>query len=115
MHRPGLLLFFFLISGCASNSGVAPLGPDTYLISRQGASSFTGLASLKAECLREAAEFCAKEAKQFKVVNTSESSPPYIFGNYPRVEVQFVCLRAGDRDLTRPVLEKAPDVVIEHR
>jgi hypothetical protein len=25
---------FVLVAGCASNSGVAPAGPDTYIVSR---------------------------------------------------------------------------------
>lgn len=114
-NRVLLISALFLLVGCASNSGVAPLGPDTYLLSRQAATGFSGLASLKADCLREAAEFCSKENKYIKIVNTSESSPPYILGNYPRVEIQFMCLRKDDQSFTRPILEKAPDIVIERR
>ena len=35
----GMLL---LLMGCASNSGVAPMGPDTYMVTRQAATGFSG-------------------------------------------------------------------------
>lgn len=30
------------------------------------------------------------------VVSTTETQPPYVLGNYPRSEVQFKCVLAGD-------------------
>ena len=102
----------FLI-GCASSSGVVPIGPDTFLISRQAGSGFTGLGSLKADAFGEASRFCVSQNKYIRVVNTTESSPPYLFGNFPRAEVQFMCLEKGDSELTRPKLESRPDTVIE--
>lgn len=90
-----------LVTGCASNPGVAPLGPDSYVVSRQAATAFSGLGSLRAKALREADEFCKKQGRALRVVHTKDSEPPYIFGNYPRTEVEFMCLRPDDPELTR--------------
>ena len=105
----GMIMFF----GCAIHSGVVPIGPDTYMVSRQAASGFTGMGSLKADAFREASEYCISQNKKIQVVNTNESQPPYVFGNFPRAEIQFMCLSEGDRELARPKLKKEADVVIE--
>ena len=37
----------------------------------------------------------------------------YVMGNFPRAEVQFMCLEKTDAELTRPKMEKTPDAVIK--
>ena len=109
-------LFLVLIaSGCASTSGVVPMGPDTYMVSRQAGSGFSGLGGLKAEAIGEAGQHCIKAGKTVRVIHTTESQPPYVFGNFPRAEVEFMCLNAGDPELTRPKLETVPNHVIDVR
>jgi hypothetical protein len=110
-----LIVSLLLISGCASNSGVVPIGPDTFMVSRQAATGFSGLGTLKADAFQEANQYCVRQSKNIRVVNTSESSPPYVLGNFPRAEVQFMCLDKSDADLTRPKMQKAPDTIIEVR
>lgn len=104
-----------LLSACASNSGVVPIGRDTFMVSRQAATGFSGMGDLKAQAFREANAYCEAQGKSVQVVGTTESAPPYIFGNFPRSEVQFMCLTQGDPQLGRPRLEKAPDAVIQIR
>ena len=99
--------------GCATVSGVVPMGKDTYMLSRQAGTGFAGMGNLKADAFRDANEFCIKQGKQLQVVSTHEPPPPYVLGNFPRVEVQFMCLNAGDSELSRPRLKKEPDTVIE--
>lgn len=113
--RKSVALLFGIItfSGCAINSGVVPMGQDTYIVSRQAATGFTGLGSLKAKAFREASDYCISQNKNIQVVNTIESSPPYVLGNFPRVEIQFMCLDERDVELSRPKLKKEADVVIE--
>ena len=94
IHLCGLLML--IMTACASNSGVAPAGRDTYLVSRQAATGFTGLGTLKADALREADAFCNRLGKAMKVNRTSESSPPYVLGNFPKADVEFMCLSRDD-------------------
>ena len=103
-----LLFTLLILSGCAIHSGVVPIGTDTFMVSRQAATGFSGLGDLKAEAFREANKYCAKQGKLLQVVNTSETSPPYILGNFPRAEVQFMCLDANDAELQRPKMKPMP-------
>jgi hypothetical protein len=103
------------LAGCATASGVVPIGQDTFMVSRQAATGFSGIGNLKAEAFQEANQYCVSQGKSFQVVRTSEAKPPYILGNFPRVEVQFMCLDANDPELKRPRLTSEADTVIEIR
>jgi hypothetical protein len=99
--------------GCASNSGVVPIGQDTFMVSRQAATGFSGSGTLKAEAFQEANQFCEKMGKSLQVISTYEASPPFILANFPKAEIQFMCLEAKDAELNRPKLKKDADTVIE--
>ena len=101
------------LAGCASNSGVIPIGQDTFMVSRQAATGFSGSGTLKAEAFQEANQYCAKLGKSLQVISTHEASPPYILANFPKAEIQFMCLDAKDAELNRPKLKKEADTVIE--
>jgi hypothetical protein len=90
------LCLIVLFAGCASNSGVVPAGQDTYIVSRQAATGFSGSGTLKADALREANQHCDSQKKVLKVVKITETQPPYLLGNFPKVEVEFMCLTADD-------------------
>ncbi len=109
-----LTMALFLI-GCATNTGVVPIGKDTYMVSRQAASGFSGSGNLKSEAFREANQFCINQVKSLQVVNTSETNPPYVLGNFPKAEIQFMCLDSNDPELKRPKLRKEADTLIEIR
>lgn len=110
-----LFVFVLILSGCASNSGVVQMGQDTFMVSRQAATGFSGSGSLKAEAFGEANQYCAAQKKTMQVVSTHEAAPPYILGNFPKAELQFMCLDKGDAELARPKLRKEADTVIETR
>ena len=101
------------LAGCASNSGIIPIGKDTYMVSRQAATGFSGSGTLKAEAFQEASAYCVSQGKALQVVNTQEAQPPFLLGNYPRAEVQFMCLKDGDAELGRPKLQPKADVSVE--
>ena len=113
MKHKILLTFVIIISGCASNSGVVSIGEDTYMVSRQAATGFSGSGTLKAEAFSEATAHCEKMGKTMQVVSTYEAQPPYVFANFPKAEVQFMCLDKGDNELARPKLKKTADTVVE--
>ena len=111
----GITIITLALSACASHTGVVSMGKDTYMISKQQATGFPGLGNMKAEIIAEGSRHCAALGKEFQIVSTQETQPPYVLGNYPRSEIQFMCLAAGDRELQRPRLQKTPDTVIELR
>jgi len=61
--------------GCASNSGIVPMGSDTYMVSRQAATGFTGMGTLKAEAMKEAYEQCQKTGKSVQVLEAVDAKP----------------------------------------
>ncbi len=87
-----VVLVALTLSGCASNSGVVQMGSDTYFISKQAATGFTGLGSLRGDAMREAYAQCSKAGKSVKVTDTVDSKPPYLLGNFPRVDITFRCV-----------------------
>lgn len=82
----------FILSGCASNSGVVPMGNETYMVSRQAASAFSGMGTLKADAMREAYQQCQLTGKHVEVVEIIDAQPPYILGNFPKTEIRFKCV-----------------------
>jgi hypothetical protein len=105
----------FMLTGCVANSGIVPIGRDTYMVSRQAATGFSGSSTLKAEAFQEANQHCVAQKKVMQVVNTTEAQPPFVFGNYPKAEVQFRCLNANDAELVRPKLKSVNNVSVEVR
>jgi hypothetical protein len=85
------------------------------MVSRQAATGFSGSGTLKADAFSEANRYCVSQKKVMQVVNTAEATPPFIAGNFPKAEVQFMCLDAGDAELARPKLRKEPTGVVEIR
>lgn len=102
-----------LLTTCASNTGVVPIGEDTFMVSRQAATGFSGSGSLKAEAFQEASQHCQNMGKKLQVVSTQEATPPFILGNFPKAEVQFMCLDKQDAELGRPKLRKEANTVIK--
>ena len=80
------------IAGCAANSGIVQLGSNTYMVSRQAATGFTGMGTLKAEALQEAYAQCQKTGNAVEIIEAIETKPPYIFGNFPKTEIRFKCI-----------------------
>lgn len=80
-----------LLVGCASNSGVVPVGEGTLMIARQAATGFPGTGKIKTEALKEAGQYCAAQNKTMDIIKLYENEGPYIFGRYPRVELTFRC------------------------
>ncbi|HZM87127.1 MAG TPA: hypothetical protein VFF31_11440 [Blastocatellia bacterium] len=68
------------------------MGSDTYMVSRQAATGFTGMGTLKAEAMKEAYEQCQKTGKSVQVLEAVDARPPYIFGNFPKTEIRFKCV-----------------------
>lgn len=87
-----LLACVIVLSGCAQNSGIIPMGNDTYMVSRQAATGFSGMGTLKAEAMKEAYQQCQLSGKHVEVIETIDAKPPYIFGNFPKTEIRFKCV-----------------------
>ena len=101
LAMPALLVA--VLSGCASNTGVVPIGTGNYTIAKQQATGFPGLGNLRAEIIAEATAYCANRGAAFELLDVHETQPPYILGNYPRSEIQFTCVVGRAKPTERPV------------
>lgn len=87
-----IILISVAITGCVSNSGVIAMGGDTYFVSRQAASGFSGSGTLKGEALAEAGATCSSKGKSVEITKEVNTKPPFIFGNFPKTEITFRCV-----------------------
>jgi hypothetical protein len=62
------------------------------MVSRHAATGVSGLVVSRPDALREAERHCGDRKRVIQMVNETESKPPYIFGNFPRVRLNLnVC------------------------
>ena len=67
-------------------------GADLYRLFEQGATGLVSIASLRDNVDDLATKFCARKGKAVHPVRETTSTPPYVLGNFPRVEWQFECV-----------------------
>jgi hypothetical protein len=101
-----------LFVGCVSTSQVLDMGRDTYSVSAT-ADGFRSAASARESAFQAGKAMCAKQGKQFLLVNETTSRTR--MGIDTTIDVSFRCLKENDPEYTRPNVQKAPDIVIEQR
>ena len=80
-----------LISGCASTSGVVPMGGDNYMISRSEKGFDTTGSRVKAAAYKEANEFCSSRRGKLEIIkSTQKDMVP--FTSDAQSEIEFRCL-----------------------
>lgn len=79
-----------LLAGCASSTGVVPIGQNTFMIAREDNSPAASLGTLKAAAVKEAAAFCASQTKVMQVIK--ENDTPRSLGQFPQTTLQFQCI-----------------------
>ena len=126
-----------LVTGCAVHSGVQlaseyPSPFDTafyqgnriehgkndknlplYKVFNQGATGFVPQSAVRSTTLRQATDFCKEKGKQVKLISERRAAGAKIAGNFPRVELDFVCeepvakpTQATSSNAARPRLTK---------
>jgi len=77
-----------MLSGCASNPGVVQTAPGVYFISREDkAGIFGNPSAMKADVIREANEFAAKQGKV--AISVSTNGSPMYPGHFATFDYQF--------------------------
>jgi len=105
MNRIVVLVVLFLVA-CGTNTGVQPLGNGTFKIFKQGSSGFVGSDKIRSDVELQASRYCAEKGKSMQVVNVITGQPPYIFGNFPKAEVQFKCVDPSELQLAGTTSEQ---------
>jgi Short C-terminal domain len=67
-------------------------GSVKYRIFHQEFSVFTSVQSVRVSATQRTEAFCARNGKVPQVITEHTSSPPHILGNFPRIELIFVCV-----------------------
>jgi hypothetical protein len=80
-----------VVSACSDNSGISPAGIEPYVVSHEAPTSSFGADKLKEDALHEAEQRCHAEGKKLRLVRITEAQPPFILGNFPKIEIKFIC------------------------
>jgi hypothetical protein len=105
------LFVLVLLGGCAGSSPVQKFAESKsafgknpsltrrdvavaqlYRVYEQGATGFVPMASVRETAEQRARDFCGRTGKGYSVVGEQMSHPPYILGNFPRIEIVFACV-----------------------
>jgi hypothetical protein len=80
----------FLLAGCASSGPIA-IGKDTYMLTKTSAGGvFVSGASVKADLLKEANEFCDRKGGTMTLL-TADAKNAIPFARMPSSEIHFEC------------------------
>lgn len=120
MLRAFSVLFGFglLLSGCATSSPIKRYaesnsafrtGPtlmshsypteNVYRIYHRASTGFNSIAGLREEAEARAQQFCERQGKGMVVLGEKTSPPPYILGNFPRIEIVFASI---EKPISKP-------------
>jgi hypothetical protein len=64
---------FWILAGCATNSGPVPIGNGAYEITGSSATALSSGGSQKIKLLKTANEYCAQQGKQASLVSAESS------------------------------------------
>jgi hypothetical protein len=76
---------------------------ERYRIFHQASTGFSGTSGIRSSATKRANDFCRKKDRNKNMLTVSEhtAAPPYILGNFPRIEIIFVCV---DKEATQTTL-----------
>jgi hypothetical protein len=62
---------------------------SVYRVYHQASSGFVPMSSIRGEAEQRAEDFARRQGKKMILLGERTSSPPYILGNFPRIEIVF--------------------------
>lgn len=107
--------FAIALGGCASSSPIERYGDsksafgtpteliandypekDIYRIYHRAATGFVSIQSLRETAERRADDFARRQGKSMVVLGEQTSGPPFILGNFPRIEIVFALVNTPE-------------------
>lgn len=67
-------------------------GEESYRAFQRGATGFVSLQSVRSSVEESATGHCDRKGKVVRALAETDAKPPYILGNFPRVELVFECV-----------------------
>lgn len=74
MRILAVFIGLFVLSGCASSSGVFQTGPDSYQVTTTAITSFGGVGTARASAIQTANEYCSRLGRHALVVDAANDS-----------------------------------------
>ncbi len=99
-----------VIQGCATSTGVMPMGPDTYVVT--GESQF-GPGGAQKKALEDANAFAATKDKHMIPINVETRIDWYPSASHV-YELTFRLVDSDDPEYRRTNLEQLPDLIVKH-
>lgn len=65
---------------------------DIYRIYHRASTGFVSIQSIRQAAEQRAQDFASRQGKAFVVLGEQISQPPYILGNFPRIEIVFALI-----------------------
>lgn len=72
---------------------------NVYRIYHRASTGFNSIAGLREEAEARAQQFCERQGKGMVVLGEKTSPPPYILGNFPRIEIVFASI---EKPISKP-------------
>ena len=79
---------------------------DIYRIYHRASTGFVSIQSIRQAAEQRAQDFASRQGKGFVVLGEQISEPPYILGNFPRVEIVFALIDNPTQDRPAPMRDK---------
>ena len=67
-------------------------GTEAYRVFNQAATGFVSIQSVRDDTEQRAKEFCDRKGKEMESIRETTATPPFVLGNFPRVEIVFDCV-----------------------
>jgi hypothetical protein len=67
-------------------------GEETYRVFSKAATGFVSLSTVREDAEGRANSFCGKQGKQMRSLTETTGDPPFILGNFPKIEIIFDCV-----------------------
>lgn len=65
---------------------------EQYMVFEQSPTGFGSIPEARDQAVPRAKDFCRTKNKKMKTLKETTSVPPHILGNFPRIEIVFVCI-----------------------
>jgi len=62
----------------------------------QGGTGFVSISAVRSDAESRANEFCKQENRVARTLSEQMSTPPYVLGNFPKMEIIFICVEKPD-------------------
>lgn len=67
-------------------------GQPQYRVFHQGTTGFVPLQAVRSSAETRANDFCSRKGKVVNELRETRAKPPYVLGNFPRIEIVFECV-----------------------